>query len=78
MSSEKIAAARAAQAEARAAEHRYFEALATAYPVGTYAYYSHGDNWVYCEVIGHVRDDLRVRGMNSGKEYLVNGYRFHG
>ena len=75
---EKVVAARAADKAAKVAQQAYYDALDEAYPVGTRTYYGRGNGWVACEVIAHsTHGDLIVRGDSSGKEYRVNGWRFH-
>lgn len=72
-----VAAARKASAAVNTAKQTYYKALAAAYPVGFHTYYRHGKNWVGCTVLRHNCDDIFVRGDDSGKEYRINGYRFH-
>ncbi len=72
-----VAKVRKANDAVYAAKRLYHKALAAAYPLGMHTHYSYGEHWVGCTVIRHCHDDLFVHGDSSGKEYRINGYRFH-
>lgn len=72
-----VAKARKAHEAIRGATRAYHAALAAAYPVGMRTYYSLGEHWVPCKIVGQRGVDFMVRGESSGNEYRVSGYRFH-
>jgi hypothetical protein len=45
------------------------------YALGDIVAYTHGQNEVSVEIIGHSQDRLLVRGLNSGREYWIGAYR---
>lgn len=44
------------------------------YHVGDVVCYRRGDHEIKAEVLDHSGDRLKVRGINSGKEYLIYAY----
>lgn len=69
------AAIEAAYARVHKAERERDMLIRRTYQAGDIVTYRFGDSHVLAEVLDHSQDRLRVRGLNSGKEYWIGAYR---
>ena len=60
------------------AEVELHSAMKKMFTVGTVTSYSFGDLWIDCEVLRVSWDRVKVRGLDSEKEYWISGYRMRG
>ena len=71
-------AVRIAFVELHDAEKQLNEALQSEHPYGSSTYYMLGDHAIDCTILGYSGDRVRVRGVETGKEYWVHGARLDG
>lgn len=68
-------AIKAAYDKVRQAERDRDAIIKQTYAVGDMIYYSHGENEVKVEVVGHSGDRIQVRSLNNSRAYWIGAYR---
>lgn len=68
-------AIRAAYDRVRRAERELEALVREVYQIGDTVSYALGDHHITAAVLGHSGTRIKVRGLNSGKEYWISAYR---